>query len=70
VNEPVHVTAPRGALPPSRLRRVPSAKLGSQATDVLGAHRPRRGARSYVTCVSDAGSLTALARCQRLLPRR
>jgi hypothetical protein len=70
VNEPVRVEAPQRALPPSLLGRVPRAKLGSQAHDIFGARKPRRGPRSYVTCVSDAPNLAALERCQSLLPRR
>jgi hypothetical protein len=80
VNQPVSVQAPKTALPPSQIARIPRAKLGSQADDILGAstgttgrgpHGKRRGsAQSYVSCVEAAADLGALERCQRLLPSR
>ena len=36
VNEPVKVTEPKNALPPSRIAAIPRAKLGTQADKVLG----------------------------------
>jgi hypothetical protein len=70
VNQPVTVRAPKGALSPSRIRRLSRAKLGSLANDVFGARtgKRRRGGRSYVTCVGAAKDLIALERCQKLLP--
>jgi hypothetical protein len=36
VNQPVKVTEPKNALPPSRIAGIPRAKLGTQADEVLG----------------------------------
>jgi hypothetical protein len=46
----------------------PKAASGGQGDRAPAPSKPKRSARSYVTCVQGAQDLQALDRCQALLP--
>jgi hypothetical protein len=70
VNQPVTVTAPKGALPPARIADIPRAKLGESADDVFGPVSKPDSAGSKAKKPAGQGGGAPKPKHEKAVPKR